>query len=69
MKVLLINGSPNEQGCTNRALTEVAEALHREGVETEIFQIGNRPVWGCNGCNACVKLGRCVYTMTIRLTA
>ena len=34
MKVLLINGSPNEQGCTNRALTEVAEALHREGVET-----------------------------------
>ena len=61
MKVLLINGSPNEQGCTNRALTEVAEALHREGVETEIFQIGNRPVWGCNGCNACVKLGRCVH--------
>ena len=45
MKVLLINGSPNEQGCTNRALTEVAEALHREGVETEIFHIGNRPVW------------------------
>lgn len=61
MKVLLINGSPNEQGCTNRALTEVAEALHREGVETEIFHIGNRPVWGCNGCNACVKLGRCVH--------
>ena len=56
MKVLLINGSPNANGCTNRALTEVAKTLREEGVDTEIFQIGNRPVWGCNGCNA-VKAG------------
>ena len=61
MNVLLINGSPNENGCTNRALTEVAEALRKEGIDTQIFQIGNRPVWGCNGCNACEKLGRCVH--------
>jgi multimeric flavodoxin WrbA len=61
MKVLLINGSPNANGCTNRALTEVAKTLREEGVDTEIFQIGNRPVWGCNGCNACEKLGRCVH--------
>ena len=61
MKVLLINGSPNENGCTNRALTEVASALREEGVETQIFQIGNKPVRGCNGCNACEKLGRCVH--------
>ncbi|MCR5088488.1 MAG: flavodoxin family protein [Oscillospiraceae bacterium] len=61
MKVLLINGSPNPDGCTNRALREVENTLREEGLETRIFQIGNRPVRGCNGCNACEKLGRCVH--------
>ena len=61
MKVLLVNGSPNENGCTHRALLEVASVLEQEGIEAQIFQIGNQPVWGCNGCNACEKLGRCVH--------
>ncbi|MEA4912721.1 MAG: flavodoxin family protein [Oscillospiraceae bacterium] len=39
MKVLLINGSPNEQGCTYTALRTVAEALNENGVETEILYI------------------------------
>ena len=37
MKVLLINGSPNEKGCTYTALAEVAASLNKEGIETEIF--------------------------------
>ena len=61
MKVILINGSPNRDGCTNRALTEVANSLREEGVETQIFQIGNQPVRGCNGCGACEKLGKCIH--------
>ncbi|MCR5136956.1 MAG: flavodoxin family protein [Oscillospiraceae bacterium] len=61
MKVLLINGSPNRNGCTNRALAEVADTLKKEGIDTEIFQIGNRPVYGCSGCGACEKTGRCVH--------
>lgn len=40
MKVLLINGSPHEKGCTYTALCEVAKILETEGIETEIFQIG-----------------------------
>ena len=40
MKVLLINGSPNEHGCTFTALSEVAETLNKNGNETEIFWIG-----------------------------
>ena len=44
MKVLLINGSPNEHGCTYRALKEIADVLAEEGVESEIFQIGKKPV-------------------------
>ena len=41
MKVLLLNGSPRKEGCTYTALTEVAETLKKNGVETEIFQAGN----------------------------
>lgn len=40
MKVLLLNGSPRKEGCTYRALTEVARTLHAQGIETEIFQAG-----------------------------
>lgn len=43
MRVLLINGSPNKRGCTYTALSEVGRALAQEGIETEVFQLGNRP--------------------------
>lgn len=61
MKVLMVNGSPHEHGCTDRALQEVADALEAEGVQTEIFWIGPRPVGGCTACGACGKLGRCAF--------
>lgn len=59
MKVILVNGSPHEKGCTYTALAEAAETLNKNGIETEIFQIGNKPVQGCIGCMACRKTGRC----------
>ena len=63
MKVLLLNGSPNEHGCTYTALCEVARALEESGVETETLWIGNRAVRGCIGCGGCAKSGRrrCVF--------
>jgi len=61
MKVLLINGSPNKEGCTFTALSEVAKALNEEGIETEIIQIGNQMVRGCMACGQCKKSGSCVY--------
>ena len=61
MKVLLINGSPNEHGCTFTALSEVAASLNKNGVETEIFWIGKKAIHGCVACMGCVKLGRCVF--------
>ena len=60
MKVVLVNGSPNREGCTFTALSEVASQLEKHGVETEIFHIGTKPVHGCLGCNKCFKLGKCV---------
>ncbi len=61
MKVLLINGSPHENGCTYTALSEVAKVLETEGIETQIFHIGKKPVRGCIACGACGKLGKCVF--------
>ena len=47
MKVILVNGSPHEKGCTYTALKEVASALEQEGIETDIFWIGTKAIAGC----------------------
>ena len=60
MKVLLINGSPNEFGCTYTALREVEKELNAAGVDTEIFHIGTEPISGCSGCEGCAASGRCI---------
>lgn len=59
MKVILVNGSPDRHGCTTTALAEVAAALEREGIETEMFHIGGKPISGCLGCGRCRESGRC----------
>lgn len=61
MKVLLINGSPHEKGCTYTALAEVAKTLNQQGIETQIFHIGKKAVRGCIACGACYKIGRCAF--------
>lgn len=59
MKVILVNGSPKKEGCTYTALCEVAASLEKNGIKTEIFQVGADPVAGCIGCGACLKNGKC----------
>ena len=61
MKVFLVNGSPHQHGCTDRALREVASALEQGGIETELFWIGSKPIGGCIGCKACRTLGKCAF--------
>ena len=62
MKVLMINGSSNEHGCTFTALSEVEKPLHEQGIETEIIQLGKQAYRDCIGCRACYKLNnRCVF--------
>jgi multimeric flavodoxin WrbA len=62
MKVVLVNGSPNEKGCTYTALQEVAATLKAEGIESELFQIKKKPLSGCIACFRCRKLGRCGFS-------
>ena len=61
MKVLLVNGSPHENGTTRRALDEIAKTLTQEGIESEIFWLGRKPIMSCTACGGCTKTGRCVY--------
>lgn len=61
MKVLLINGSPHKEGCTYTALAEAAKELDKEGIDTEILWIENKPIGGCIACGACKGVGKCVF--------
>lgn len=62
MKVLLINGSPRREGNTYTALREAANQLEKNGIETELMWLGNKPVHGCMACMQCKASGnnRCV---------
>ena len=53
MNVLLINGSPHEKGCTYTALSLIAGELNAAGIDTEILNVGTKPVGGCIGCGGC----------------
>lgn len=60
-RVLLLNGSPKADGCVAAALDEMVKVFTEEGIETEIVQVGSKPVRGCIACNSCADKGRCVF--------
>jgi multimeric flavodoxin WrbA len=61
VKVVAFNGSPKKEGNTYHAIKLVADELEKEGIEVEIVHVGNKTIRGCFGCNACFKIGKCVY--------
>lgn len=61
MKVILVNGSPNKNGCTYTALCEVEKTLNEADIETEIFWIGTKPIIGCTACMKCREKGKCTF--------
>ena len=65
MKVLLVNGSPHREGGTYTALCEVSEALNQNGINTDVFWIGNKPLSGCIACKKCVQKNQCVFQDTV----
>ncbi|MBR6871514.1 MAG: flavodoxin family protein [Candidatus Methanomethylophilaceae archaeon] len=68
MKVLLVNGSPHQNGCTYTALCEVAKGLESEGIDYEILHIGKGDIPGCRGCGYCKKKGECVIKDIVNQT-
>ncbi len=69
MKILVINGSPHPNGCTDRALRELEKTLVENGIEVERVDIGNKDIRGCIGCNFCRTHGRCVFNDMVNETA
>ncbi|MBO5109306.1 MAG: flavodoxin family protein [Clostridia bacterium] len=61
MKVLLINGSPHENGNTAMALKEMVAVFEAEGIETEILHVGPMAIRGCISCFHCSREGKCVF--------
>lgn len=61
MKVLLLNGSPNVNGNTARALEEMRKIFEEEKIETEVIQIGSKEIRGCCACQSCYKTKQCVF--------
>ena len=69
MKVLLLNGSPHENGSTAAALNEMIRVFESEGIETELRQIGSLDIRGCLACGGCRKNGRCVIDDEVNIVA
>ena len=62
MRVIAFNGSPRKGGNTEILLNYVLSELKNEGIETELIQIGGKPIHGCTACHSCFqkKNRRCV---------
>lgn len=61
MKILLVNGSPHEKGCTYTALCELQTVFQTEGLAADVFWIGNKPLYSCIDCGKCEEKGSCVF--------
>ena len=61
MKVLLINGSPRENGNTALALAEMAKVFEKNGIESDMIQVGNKAIRGCSACGYCFEHGKCAF--------
>lgn len=61
MKVLLLNGSPHDDGCTHTALREVERALNENDIETMWYWVGRRAVPGCIACGRCKETAKCIF--------
>ena len=55
MKVCAFNGSPRPKGNTFLMLSIVLEEVKKEGIDTEIVQVGGKPIQGCMACYQCFK--------------
>lgn len=56
MKVVAFNGSPRRKGNTKILIDNVFSVLEKEGIETELIQLGNKLVHGCTACGKCKEI-------------
>ena len=61
MKVLIINGSPRLNGNSSKLTDELIGIFNKEGVESDLYQIGTKAIRGCMACGYCYQHGECVF--------
>ena len=61
MKVLIVNGSSHVNGTTMQAIKEVQKVFTEANVDTEVIQLGNKPIRDCIQCGYCFEHGECVF--------
>jgi multimeric flavodoxin WrbA len=61
MKIVAFNGSARKNGNTAHLLNLVLQEAAAEGIETELVELGGKPLRGCIACYKCFerKDGRC----------
>ena len=69
LKILLINGSPNEHGCTDTALQEISNTLKENNVDSKILWLGKQAMQDCISCFKCQETGKCVFDDLVNETA
>ena len=62
MKILMVNGSPHENGCTARAMAEMEAVFAAAGIEVEKMTLGRQQIRSCVACGGCRNTGRCVFS-------
>jgi len=55
MKVVAFNGSPRKEGNTAALIKHVLAELEKEGIETEVVQVGGKRIHGCTACGKCYE--------------
>ena len=61
-KIVVLNGSPHEHGCTSALAEEVRKSAEKQGAEVKSHFINGMNIRGCQGCSKCGETGRCVQT-------
>ena len=61
MKVMFVNGSSHVHGTTMAAIEEMQKVFESENIETEVIQLGAKPLADCLQCNVCNQTGKCVF--------
>ena len=60
-KVLMLNGSPRENGNIALAFHEMEKVFEDNNVEYENIQLGRMDIRGCIACEKCRETGKCVF--------
>ncbi len=53
MRIVAFNCSPRKNGNTSRMINVVLEELEKDGISTELVQVGKKKIRGCIACYKC----------------